>query len=342
MRRVGGSVAGVLLAPTALVAQLAVVEWDGGRLDLGGYARSLVAVHDRGYDLGDGNERSAFAGQVVRLAWTATGDDGGWVLEVHDRVQARITSAPSAGAVVGFGVSAVPDRSVDLETTLVEEARFRVWHDLDRLALTLYTDDVDVTVGRQAITWGQSSLFPVADLWSRFSPFELDTEEKPGIDAVRVLAYPGEGVEVDAVIADRGSLDHLSAGARATWSLAEGDLWVGAGKFWREVIGLVGGALLLDEVKLRAEAAVPWQLDDEYGGGDEGLAAPRVTAGVDWIAGRWVVSGELHFNGIGADDASEYLALLASDPRIARAAGRGSPASPGRTAPRTTARSGAG
>jgi len=41
--------------------------------------------------------------------------------------------------------------------------------------LHLYLDQFDVTLGRQAITWGVAKLFPSADLWSQFSPFELDT-----------------------------------------------------------------------------------------------------------------------------------------------------------------------
>lgn len=316
------ALASVLLV-TGAPGQVSVVEWEGGGLDLGGYARTLTAVHDLRVDPPAGfDRRSAFAGQVVRLKWTARGGgSGGWVLEVHDRVQARVTSSASSaagGTVVGFGVSAVPDRTIDLESTLIEEDRFRVWHDLDRLALTLYTDAADITLGRQAVTWGLSALFPVADLWSRFSPFELDTEEKPGIDAVRVLAYPSEGMELDAVLADRGSLDDLSAGVRATWSLPSGDLWIGVGKFWREAIALAGGSVLLEDVKLRAEGALPWEVDDEGGDGEDGLADPRITVGADWISGRWVVSGELHFNGVGTGETGDYLARLTSDPRLAR------------------------
>ncbi len=111
---------------------------------------------------------------------------------------------------MGFGVSVIPGRRWDLSSVFVDQERLRVWHDVDRLSLTWYNDVADVTVGRQAITWGISNVYPVADLWAQFSPFELDTEEKPGIDAVRVLSYPGQRLELDAVVADRGSVQRLS------------------------------------------------------------------------------------------------------------------------------------
>lgn len=301
-----------------VAAQIRVAEWGDGELDLTGYVRALTAVRDAGFDLPGAERTTAFAGQIARLKWTARGED--WVLEVHDRLQGRVVSegGPAGGSVVGFGVSAVPDRTVDLETVLAEEEHLRIAHDVDRLALTLYFDAADVTVGRQAITWGLSSLFPVADLWSRFSPFELDTEEKPGIDAVRVLTYPGGGLELDAVLADRGSAEELSAGVRATATFASGDLWLGGGKFWRQAMALAGGSWLLDEVKLRAEAVVPWELEDVDGDGDDGLDRPRITIGADWIRGEWLLTGELHLNGVGADDPSAYDDLLAADPRLAR------------------------
>ncbi|NIP81487.1 MAG: hypothetical protein GWM90_20630, partial [Gemmatimonadetes bacterium] len=232
----------------------------------------------------------------------------GWAIDVHDRFQARVNTAGAATTVLGFGVSAVPERLVDLDTEIMSGEGFRVWHDIDRLSLTTSVGAADITVGRQAITWGVSSLFPVADLWAQFSPFELDTEEKPGIDAVRVLFYPADGLEMDAVIADRGSVDELSAGLRGTWGLSDADVWAGAGKFWRELIAMGGVTYLLDETRLRAEAAFPWDLDDGR------FLDPRATLGVDWIRGTLILTGEYHLNGLGTGDPDRYLARIDSPP----------------------------
>ncbi len=182
---------------------------------------------------------------------------------------------------------------------------------MDRLSAALYLEVADVTVGRQAITWGISTLFPVADLWAQFSPFELDTEEKPGTDAVRVLSYPARGIELDFVAADRGSARDVSAGARVTIETAVGDIYLGSGKFWRELIALGGVSFVVGAYKLRAEAAVPWELDDER------WLTPRMTAGADWLGPDVFVTVEYHLNGLGSSESGDYGTLL-GQPAFAR------------------------
>ncbi len=307
--------AGMTLGATPATAQWVLAEAGDTRLELSGYVRAFTGIHDRGFGLPEGVTRdlapsraSGFHSQVGRAKWQLLGD--GWRFDLHDRVQLRV---PGGGdePVIGLGVSAIPERFVDLETDLVRSPSVRAWHDVDRLSLTVYSGVADVTVGRQAITWGVSSIFPVADLWARFSPFELDTEEKPGIDAIRALFYPAPGLEMDAVIADRGSVDDLSIGLRGTYTTPSADVWVGAGKLWREAMLMGGVSFMLDQTRLRGELVLPWELDGDA------LQDPRATLGVDWLHGTFAVTGEYHFNGIGAPDPDAYPAVL-GDPRFAR------------------------
>jgi hypothetical protein len=278
-----------------------------GWLDFGGYVRSLTAVQDLGYDTPLVDRQSAFHGEVVRLAWVARFGEH-WRFTVHNRLQAQVTStAQGLGTgVVGFGVSAIPGRTVSLATTLLEGDQFRVTHDIDRLALDVYTGAVDFTVGRQAISWGISNLFPVADLWTQFSPFELDTEEKRGIDAIRALAYPGRGVELDMVVADRGTLRDLSGGARVTVPLPWADVYLAGGKLWRQLIAFGGMSIVFDTWKLRAEVGIPWQIDSTE------FRPIRATVGIDRLGADYQLSLEYHHNGLGSDLAGEYLTRLGS------------------------------
>ena len=289
-------------------AQIELVDGDGPRVAVGGYARWLVVGHDPRTDFPGAAERSLLQAGVGRLRWRVRGER--WLLELHQRLGARWSSKPRAPTVLGFGVSAVPTRW-DLESVLLEREQLRVAHDVDRLALTVYSGLADLTVGRQAVTWGWAALFPVADLWSRFGPYELETEEKPGLDAVRALAYPDERLVLDLVAADRGAARDASVGARLAAIFPAGDLYLAAGKLWRELLLIGGAALLLDEVKLRGEAVLPRGLDAG------GWHQPRVTAGADWIRGRWTLSGEIHYNGIGTSSPERYPGVLL-DPRIAR------------------------
>jgi hypothetical protein len=269
LRRRGVLLAGAtaLLVPVgALQAQFTLLEGEKSSLDLGGYFRSLTGLYDQGFRIPNEDRRSGFNAEVLRLKWTLRMGEGA-VVEVHDRFQLQASSSSSTlgGSAAGFGVTVVPGRSLDLSTHFIDEDRLRAWHDVDRLSLTLYTGLGDVTVGRQAITWGISNLFPVADLWAQFSPFELDTEEKPGIDAVRILSYPTGGLELDAIAADRGTAEDFSAGLRASLSLPWADLYFAGGKLWNEAMVLGGVAAPVGSWKLRAEGVelfpgetLPW------------------------------------------------------------------------------------
>ena len=308
VHRIGGAVLGALALSTTLV-RVGGAQTNVGNettLDLGGYVRSLTGFQDLGYDPFVIERQAVFNGQVVRLKWLIDVGDR-LRFNIHNRLQSQYSSSVGGGGrnLLGFGVSAVPRRSINLETTLVDTEHLRVWHDLDRLSVTIYSDVVDLTIGRQAITWGISN-FAIADLWTQFSPFELDTEEKPGIDAIRALMYPAEGVELDAVIADRGSSRDLSAGIRATIELPVADVYVGAGKFWREIIGLAGAAFVIDKWKLRGEVALPWEIDDES------LRRVRMTVGAELILSGLLMSLEYHHNGLGSNQPEQYANVLAS------------------------------
>jgi hypothetical protein len=313
MRRATVTVTSLLTlgAPAPGAAQIPIVESGPVRFLLSGYVRALTGIHDAGFDLPLTPRTTGFHGEVLRLKWSLSVGDR-VTLSVHNRLQAQLTSSEAGfGSVAGFGVSVVPGRAVDLTTHIAEEERLDVWHDVDRLALTLRTGPADLTVGRQAITWGISTLFPVADLWARFSPFELDTEEKPGSDAVRVLSYPWPGVELDAVVAARGRAADWSAGLRATVDLPAADVYGAAGKFWNQLMAMGGVSWVLDRVKLRLEAAVPYDLDlDDW-------QRVRATVGGDWLSTRLSVTAEYHLNGVGAGDPAGYVAVLA-DPQFGR------------------------
>lgn len=302
----------LLLGPLPAFTQSTLLQRESATLTLGGYARTLGGVYHVGDRWRDADPTSGIAAQVVRLKWRL--DVGDRVsVQVDDRLQlqASTTRGGWGSSVAGFGVSAVPGRSVNLSTNLVTRERTRAWHDVDRLSVTVRAGAADVTVGRQPISWGISNLFPVADLWAGFSPFELDTEEKPGSDAVRVLAYPGGGWELDLVVADRGRREDISAGVRAAAALPRADLYLAVGKLWNQVMAMGGVEAPVGSWKLRAEGVLPWDLDADAWRG------ARATLGVDWLRGEWTLSGELHHNGVGAADAAGYPGVLA-DPRFAR------------------------
>lgn len=299
-----GALVVVVGCPGPVRAQFVLADVPGLELEMTGYVQSVSgAVRGPG---ALGGEWEGIHGAAARLAWTARLGES-IVVEVHDRFLMRVGAGSELGAA-GLGVSVVPERSFDLSGEILSGDDYRFWHDLDRLAATVYTRVADVTVGRQAVSWGSATIFPVADLWGRFSPFELDTQQKPGVDAVRALAYPLEGMELDLVVADAGKDAGASAAAHLTLTREWGDLAFGGGKFWDEAILLGGVTWVRETTNLRVEGALPWATD-----GGRPLD-PRVTLGVDRLGVRWTWSAEAHFNGLGAGDADGYLSVLGGAP----------------------------
>ena len=62
---------------------------------------------------------------------------------------------------------------------------------VDRALLRAETGSVTTTLGRQAISFGNSLVFTPLDLVNPFTPAVIDQEYKPGVDAVRVDVYRG-------------------------------------------------------------------------------------------------------------------------------------------------------
>ena len=303
--------------PGGAGAEITIAEWDDEENSflLAGYLKSVSGVQALGYGEPLFEPESALNAAVGRLGWSVYfGRDV--ELQLANELSWHVQSARAfgtgtdrdegGGALFGLGASRGVDPTLDLQTTLVDGTGFALSHDIDRLAAKIYTDTADLTIGRQGITWGKSMIFPIIDLWTRFSPFEIDTEYKPGIDAVRALFYPSFSTEIDVVIADRGSLENLSGGVRASGTIDKLELYGAAGKFWDEIMAAAGATYVFERVKLRAEGVLPWHLDLEE------VRLPRVTAGAEWYAADWAVGTEYHFNGLGADDPAEYTDIFTS------------------------------
>ncbi len=75
---------------------------------------------------------------------------------------------------------------------------FGLYHNLDRAYLSLALPFADLYVGRQAIAWGSAKVINPLDVIAPFTFNELDTEERIGVDAVRLRIPIGFMGEIDA------------------------------------------------------------------------------------------------------------------------------------------------
>jgi hypothetical protein len=74
---------------------------------------------------------------------------------------------------------------------------FGIFHNLDRCFITIKTSLADIFIGRQAIAWGSGHFINPTDVIAPFAFNELDTEERRGVDALRVRIPLGMMAELD-------------------------------------------------------------------------------------------------------------------------------------------------
>ncbi|RLD69791.1 MAG: hypothetical protein DRJ10_21085 [Bacteroidetes bacterium] len=70
----------------------------------------------------------------------------------------------------------------------------------DRFYLDYNIKNVQITIGRQRINWGQTFVWNPNDLFNSYNFFDFDYEEKPGSDAVRLQFYPSYSSKLDLVV----------------------------------------------------------------------------------------------------------------------------------------------
>ncbi|PLX91071.1 MAG: hypothetical protein C0619_07970 [Desulfuromonas sp.] len=111
---------------------------------------------------------------------------------------------------------------------------------LDRLNLQWQWDDKSVTVGRQAVGFGRISLFSPLDVIAPFSPTAIDTEVRPGIDALRIQYFFDIVGELGTTLVFGDSVDKGSVLASLVLNQGEKD-WLIIGGYLRDRLMLGAG-----------------------------------------------------------------------------------------------------
>ncbi len=76
----------------------------------------------------------------------------------------------------------------------------------------VYIEKFQVTIGRQRINWGQTFVWNPNDLFNVYSYFDVDYEERPGSDAVRLQYYPSYSSALELVVKADSDEDITAAG----------------------------------------------------------------------------------------------------------------------------------
>ena len=183
-------------------------------------------------------------------------------------------------------------------------------HRFDRLNVAWSPSEaVELSVGRQAISWGTTQIFSPADPFPAFSPTDPFQVFRTGVDAARLRIYPSALSEIDVVFrpsrTDVG--EEVTALARGLTTWMNWGLSAWGGTLYGDPTGAVGASGGIGPWALYFEAAVRDYHGTVVGRGSIGTFRQFQVAGRDLV-----VTVDYQRDGRGASASEELLTVLRS------------------------------
>jgi len=261
-------------------------------------------------------ERDTATG-LLRLRLGLTAQLADWASsELAYEHRARYASDGAGGGITGAmlpSFSEAPYRLTQLDAEFIKgDDKYEHRHEIDRALVALHPKWGDVTIGRQAIGLGRGVLFSAVDVFSPFSPLEVDREWRHGVDAFRVEYRTSTTSSVELLGVFGESWDDSAVLARGRGYLGDVDAELIVGKraedamFAGVVSTIVGNAEVHGEL---AAFRTPEDFPDGALFGNERWVAKAV-AGASYtfdVGNGLYLLGEYHYSGFGVRDAEDLV-----------------------------------
>lgn len=212
-----------------------------------------------------------------------------------------------AGGESGYRIYEPDRRLYPLHDADVENAA--LFHNIDRANAALYLPFGDLYIGRQAISWGSARVLNPTDIIAPYSFNSFDTEDKPGVDALRLRVPIGMMNEADIAYVAGEDFDAAESAffIRSKLYLAQTDVSLLAMDFKENLLtGIdlsrsIGGA----GAWLETASVIPEVFSTE--GPDTKGRYLRLSAGADYnFSSHFYGYTEYHYNGVGESEAAAY------------------------------------
>ncbi len=216
-------------------------------------------------------------------------------------------------------------RVMDLTHVISSDIDYLFYHRLDRLAVSAAADRGSVTVGRQALTWGNGFLFNPMDLFNPFSPTDVERDYKIGDDMISAQVYAGNAGELQMLYVPRRNTENndiewgqSSAAAKFHFNISTTDIDLMVGQHYEDDVVGIGFTGYLADAAWRLDTTYTWlDADSDQSG------FSSVVANIDysWVWRNknfygWI---EYYYTGLGENDVQKAL----TDPDIIKRLARG-------------------
>lgn len=184
-----------------------------------------------------------------------------------------------------------------------------IYHNLDRAIIHYSADFADISIGRDAIAWGSARIINPTDVVAPFSFDQLDTEDRVGVDAIRIRIPIGVLGEIDTgyVIGEKFDYDKSALFLRTQLNAVETDFSISLIQFQRNLLvgiditrGIGGAGFWLETAYVFTEPFM-----DMNSPSDNYL---RSSIGLDYsFNGKLFTFIEYHLNGAGTVNPEDYI-----------------------------------
>ena len=220
-------------------------------------------------------------------------------------------------SLIAVGIASSRYRVADLDSPIYPGkdepvGSVGISQNLDRAAVQFSTDFADFSIGRDAIAWGSARIINPTDIIAPYTYDQLDTEDRVGVDAIRVRIPIGVMGEVDTgyIFGNNFKFGKSAVFLRTQLNAVETDFSILLMEFQRDLlIGLditrgIGGAGFW----LETAYVLTTPFDDLPDAADNYL---RTSVGLDYsFGGETYTFIEYHFNGAGAKSPENFLTNL--------------------------------
>lgn len=182
-----------------------------------------------------------------------------------------------------------------------------IGHEIDRLVYKQRYKNTSFAFGRQSIDWGSGRLWQPLNVFGSFSPTDLDTDYKPGIDAARLDWFPSDFSSLTAVYAfspnDNAAIDD-NTNAAIHYRRQVGDLSELA-----LLAGSVIGSRVFGASYESAWAGMGWRVEGaHYNDTKTNKNTIFWIAGIDYqFANGTLLAAEWYNNSRGANDVTSLI-----------------------------------
>lgn len=242
----------------------------------------------------------------VRLMWEKFGDTTIW--QIHYEISPVFVSRQQPIEGSTFNIVGDSYRLTDIQSSLSDEDnKNQLYQNLDRLNLQWQFERGDLTIGRQAISFGSARFINPTDIFLPFNVQTFNQEYRTGVDAIRYQSPLGELGEFDVgIVFGKDAKAENSAAFLQLRGNANGmDLQFVLTRFAEQTMVGAGVQSAIFDFGFWFEGA---NVTGDY-------HYFRASIGLDYaFTMNTFAMVEYHYNGAGSNNPEDYLALFGTLP----------------------------